>query len=99
MHTEIDEGNFKVYLSGELDLLSAAMFKDVVSEGLQKAPTGVLVDLSKLEFMDSSGLGTLVKLHRQAQEEGWLLQIKPSDSERVQKIFEVTKTQDYFTWI
>jgi anti-anti-sigma factor len=42
---------------------------------LEEGPKNVVLDLSKIEFIDSSGLGALVQIAKQAQTAGGLLQI------------------------
>lgn len=55
-----------VRMSGELDLSSAAVFRDKVDEELRKtgAPN-LILNLKDLEFVDSTGLGAIFGRHRQ----------------------------------
>ncbi len=55
-------------LSGELDVASA----DVLSEQVRAvgADLALIIDLRGLEFIDSSGIGTLVRASQGAQERG-----------------------------
>ena len=48
-------------LEGEFDLASVETFEDGIAP-LLNAQRSVLVDLSRLSFMDSSGLSTLLRL-------------------------------------
>ncbi len=48
---------------GELDFASVGAFRDAVTEAAARAEPGVVVDLSEVSFIDSSGLGALVDLH------------------------------------
>ena len=47
----------------------------MVSKCIEEGPTNVILDLSKIDFVDSSGLGALVQLVKKAQTEGGTLQI------------------------
>ena len=47
----------------------------MVSKHIEEGPTNVILDLSKIDFVDSSGLGALVQLVKKAQSEGGSLQI------------------------
>jgi anti-anti-sigma factor len=49
-----------VKLSGELDLSTADMVRGALLEGCARSPERVVVDLSAVEFMDSTTLGVLV---------------------------------------
>lgn len=47
----------------------------MVSKHIDDGPTSVILDLSKIDFVDSSGLGALVQLVKKAQTAGGTLQI------------------------
>jgi anti-sigma B factor antagonist len=60
-----DEGGARVLkLSGELDVASSGEFQQAVDAGSDCAR--LVVDLSALEFIDSTGLSVLVAAHNQA---------------------------------
>jgi anti-anti-sigma factor len=58
-----------------LDAFSEATFRKVVSKNIDEGPTNIVLDLSKIDFVDSSGLGALVQLVKKAQSAGGTLQI------------------------
>jgi anti-anti-sigma factor len=58
-----------------LDAFSEATFRKVVSKHIEEGPTHIILDLSKIDFVDSSGLGALVQLVKKAPQEGGSLQI------------------------
>lgn len=91
-------GVVTVTIHGELDLLSAPTLRDQIADVRADKPSGIVIDLSQMEFMDSSGLGVLVQLARQANEEGWELSLREPSSERVQRLFDITKTRSLFSW-
>ncbi|NEP11808.1 MAG: STAS domain-containing protein [Symploca sp. SIO1A3] len=62
-------------LTGLLDAFSEATFRKVISKLIDEGPKNVILDLSKIDFVDSSGLGALVQLVKKAQTEGGSLQI------------------------
>jgi anti-anti-sigma factor len=55
-------------LFGELDVASAPAFEEELARVADSDL--VVVDLKQLEFIDSTGLGALVKAHLRAQEHG-----------------------------
>jgi anti-sigma B factor antagonist len=57
-----------IALTGELDLASSALLEEQL-ETVARSES-VIVDLRKLEFIDSTGLSVLVKAHQEAQESG-----------------------------
>jgi stage II sporulation protein AA (anti-sigma F factor antagonist) len=55
-------------VGGELDLSSSAALEEELARALASGAPCVVVDLRKVEFIDSTGLGVLVKAHQQARE-------------------------------
>ena len=50
-----------VKLGGELDLYNAPQIRDTLSEACADSPGRVVVDLSEVEFIDSTALGVLIE--------------------------------------
>ena len=63
------DGDCVVTPDGELDLFTAAELTIALREHERDAPRLVL-DLSKLRFLDSAGLALLIAQHRRAQHDG-----------------------------
>jgi anti-sigma B factor antagonist len=59
-----------ITVSGELDLASSAALEEELVRVAESDSEQVILDLRGLEFMDSTGLSTLVKAHQRAQEAG-----------------------------
>jgi anti-anti-sigma factor len=60
----IDDGRVRVVVEGEFDLASGAHWDRVVTPLADEAGRSFEVDLGNVRFMDSSGLGQLVRLHQ-----------------------------------
>jgi anti-anti-sigma factor len=58
-----------------LDAFSEPTFRKVISKYIEEGPKHVILDLSKIDFVDSSGLGALVQLVKKAQSGEGTLQI------------------------
>ncbi|MFM7086504.1 MAG: STAS domain-containing protein [Cyanobium sp.] len=56
--------------TGQLDAYSDKQFLDFVIDAAAVRPQPVLIDLSRIDFLDSSGLGALVQLAKQFQQNG-----------------------------
>ncbi|MFC6149700.1 MULTISPECIES: STAS domain-containing protein [Mumia] len=67
--TEQRPGAIVVTYRGELELLSLAPARIALDEFLVEGVPALVVDLSALEFIDSIGLGLLVRAHKKA----WVL--------------------------
>jgi anti-sigma B factor antagonist len=61
-----------VSVSGELDFGTASDFL-AVTQPLAQAGRSLILDLAQLQFCDSSGLGTFVRLHQLTQAAGGTL--------------------------
>ncbi len=59
-----------------LDAFSEPTFRKVIGKYIEEGPIHIILDLSQIDFVDSSGLGALVQLAKLAQSaEGGTLQI------------------------
>ena len=58
-----------------LDAFSEPTFRKVISSKIDDGPKHIILDLSSIDFVDSSGLGALVQLAKQAQNASGTLQI------------------------
>jgi anti-anti-sigma factor len=56
----VDEGGVvTLALAGEFDIAAAATFAEMLAEAEGREPRAILVDLSELTFLDSTGAGML----------------------------------------
>lgn len=78
-----------------IDAAVAIQFKDKMRELTDSAPPGVLLDLSRVEFLDSSGLGAVVAAFKQASPDRRLelAGLTPT----VEKVFKLTRMDSVFT--
>jgi anti-sigma B factor antagonist len=74
---------------GRLDLANANHLKDLVDEVVQSGHRVVVVDLDRTTFLDSSGLGALVRGLRTARAAGGDLRICGADRQ-VRTVLELT---------
>lgn len=57
-------------LSGSLDLATAPTVRAALLEAANRGDHRLVVDLNRIEFLDSTGLGALIGAQRRAKEEG-----------------------------
>jgi anti-sigma B factor antagonist len=81
-----------VSVTGEIDLATAPAMGEAVRERLREGP--VLLDLSGVAFMDSSGVRELDAVLREADVEGWNLRVVPTLTEAVEQVLELTGMLD-----
>ena len=86
--TEHEDGSAEIALRGELDLATAAQLGAALRR-LAKPGRTVRVDLGGLVFMDSTGMRSILEANRDAQRDGWTLQLGRAP-EPVQRVFAMS---------
>ena len=82
-------GKMVVFLSGEIDHHSAKDIRDGIDRLIaEERPKTLVLDLSGIDFMDSSGLGLVLGRYRRIKELGAEMYLC-NTSERVQKILNL----------
>jgi anti-sigma B factor antagonist len=76
-----------VVVSGELDLAVAERFEAEVAAVLAEAPRTVVIDLSAVDFIDSSGVHVLLSAHRRAAARALRLVVVTGPADHAQKVF------------
>jgi anti-sigma B factor antagonist len=89
------DGVTVVELRGAIDVGCALLLKTVFEEVMQHGVRHLVVDLSEVEFVDSSGLGVFVAAHRIARSRGSSLTLC-APRPQVRKVFQLTKTDKVF---
>ncbi|HET6876057.1 MAG TPA: STAS domain-containing protein [Jatrophihabitans sp.] len=85
-----------VAVSGEVDVYSAPALKDSLTELMQSGVSTVVVDLTDVAFLDSTGLGALVEARSATTEAGGSLPLVCSQ-ERILKLFTITGLDGVFS--
>jgi anti-sigma B factor antagonist len=84
-----NDGQIVVALAGELDIATSARVKEALDELAQARSCRLVVDLSRLSFVDSTGLAMFVALDKRCRENGGPeLEIRPGPP-AVQRLFEL----------
>jgi len=91
--TEDRNGLVHVALVGELDLSSVAKVQEELRRVEATSPATLVVDLSKLTFLDSTGLRCIVTADERAREDGRRIVIVRGP-DAVQRVFAITRLDD-----
>ena len=78
-----------VAVTGELDVHTATDLQSALRDLIDSGSADVIVDLRELEFLDSTGLGVLVRALKWAREAGGGLQVI-ADDDKIVKVFTIT---------
>jgi anti-anti-sigma factor len=89
-----DDDRIRLSLSGEFDISSALTFEEQLRRiERSRHPDTIVLDLSGLKFMDSTGVRLILSAHTRAVRDGWALQIV-AGTEAVRRIFSLTGLTD-----
>ena len=93
-----DDGAVTLRVTGELDLGSAPTLKKALEKAEDQNPQSVVLDLSQLTFMDSTGIRAILQARARATAAGRRLALVPGPP-NVQEIFAVTGLDKHLTFI
>jgi anti-anti-sigma factor len=83
-----------VALAGELDVAGSAQLEQELERvSADLTPAALVLDLSELDFMDSTGLRLVVTAEQRSREEGRPFALVRG-KEDVQRVFEITRMSD-----
>jgi len=84
-------------LGGEIDLYTAPrLHGELVTVLSADTPVQIVVDMSGVEFCDSTGMNVLLAAHRRAREQGGDLELA-APRPAIRKILHVTGLESVFT--
>jgi anti-sigma B factor antagonist len=80
-----------LYLAGELDLANAETFATAL-EAAERESATVTIDMTELEFIDSTGIAVLVAAHHRLNEDGDAIRLRliSSNATAVQRVMTLT---------
>ncbi|HET6953315.1 MAG TPA: STAS domain-containing protein [Acidimicrobiales bacterium] len=93
---ERGEGAARARLSGDLDIVTSDEVKRELAQVIDDGDRNLTLDLAGVGFVDSSGLGVLVALHRHAEAKGGGFAVRAVPPQ-LQRLFEITRLGDLLT--
>ncbi len=81
-------GLLTIALSGEIDFGKAEAFYDSVMESYRAQPSNIRFDCAALEFIDSTTLGTFVKILKQIKTDGYAMELVHLQA-KIKKLFVI----------
>jgi anti-anti-sigma factor len=88
-----EDGVEIVAVSGEIDIASAPRLITGLNDAVGTAETPVIVDLTEVGFMDSTGLALLLNAHRRLARRGKGFAVVSADGP-VRRVFTITDMVD-----
>jgi anti-sigma B factor antagonist len=89
INTRVRDGRYTIALRGELDIGSAQILDAAIAEACEAQASEVIVDLGGIEFMDSTGLNSILRGQSRCEELKCAFSLTPAQ-QPVQQVFEVT---------
>lgn len=89
-------GRTVVDVTGEVDVYTAPALRERLTALVESGRTDLVVDLTAVRFMDSTGLGLLVGVLKRIRGLDGQLQLV-IDAERLLKVFRITSLDQVFT--
>ncbi|MBQ8323344.1 MAG: STAS domain-containing protein [Clostridia bacterium] len=71
----VTDGALHIALSGDIDLGNAEAFYQAVSAAYKTEPADILFDCAALDFIDSTTLGTFVKILKTVKQDGHTMKL------------------------
>ncbi len=78
-------------VSGELDIVGASSTGEAIGEGVPAEARALVIDLTRLEFIDSSGIAMLFSLARRLGGRRQELRVAARAGEPVQRVLELVE--------
>jgi anti-sigma B factor antagonist len=95
IRTRTQEGIPVIQLSGEVDAYTCSRFRDAMIDAIEQGHPSIVVSMTDVEYIDSSGLGTLVGGLKRSSEKGGRIAVV-CNSSQIRKVFEITGLEKVF---
>ena len=94
VHVDFSErrrgGAVHIRVDGELDILTAPKLASLLNSILREHPADVVLDLRRVDFLDSAGLGVLLNAHRRLARASKGMSVICDDGP-VKRVFELAR--------
>ena len=84
----LKDGALEIALTGEIDFAKAEGFYTAVMEGYKATPADIVFDCASLEFIDSTTLGTFVKILKTVKTDGFTMKLVGLQA-KIKKLFVI----------
>lgn len=93
--SEIVQGIPILNVVGDIDIYTAPRFKEGITELISQGYTNILIDMAGVDFMDSSGFGTLLSATKPLRPVGGSLSLCGCN-EAINRMLEITRLNTLF---
>ncbi len=96
VNTEAHQGAVLVSPQGDVDMSRSPVLRQTLHDVQARKPQRMVVDLANVDYMDSSGLATLVEAMRSAKKADTKM-VLCGMNDKVRAIFEIARLHHFFT--
>jgi anti-sigma B factor antagonist len=90
VHVRQSEGDaYVVELAGEIDVYTSPKVKDAITELIDQGHYNLVINLEKVRYIDSTGLGVLIGGLKRVREHGGSVSLVCTNPQ-IKKIFDIT---------
>ncbi len=84
-----ESGRWNIYPEGEADIATAGIFRSALDESYQEKKGDIILDMGKLRYLDSTGLGVIIGIYNKMKENGDRITLaNPPDN--IKKLLRIT---------
>ena len=92
----IDQGDhYLIELIGDLDIYNNKKFKEKLADIYEELDKDLVVDCSRIEYIDSTGLGSFISLLKLTRDEEKEITVK-NLKKNIKKVFKITDLDKLF---
>lgn len=84
-----EEGKDILFLNGEVDAFTAASLKEKLLEITEKGQNVIVLDMSHISYMDSTGIGVIIAGYKSASRNEGALIVRGLTA-RIKRLFDIT---------
>jgi len=96
-HSITVSGNHvQAFLTGKIYSQDASIFRDEILEHIDRGATEIKINLSNLNYIDSTGLGVLITIHKRTKEKNGNVIISGAQG-MVEELFKRTRLDRVLT--
>ena len=95
LESKITDEFLILYPMGELDVYNTKKFKEKSIKLYEKDKKDILFDCKELEYLDSTGLGSLIFILKEVEKNDNKIVIENLNPQ-IMKLFKITKLEDMF---
>lgn len=91
-----DKDQILVMPQGDIDIYTSNKFKERVMDSFEEYQADIYIDGSKLEYIDSTGLGVLISILKVIKDTEYKI-ILTNLKTNIRKLFDITELDKLFT--